>query len=75
TLPKVEPLDGPEVDLPVHPYLLGLWLGDGSKHAAMVFVEARDRAHIERRIVECGGTVTTSAKDSENCYRIGFQVG
>lgn len=24
-----EPLDGPDVDLPVHPYALGAWLGDG----------------------------------------------
>ena len=31
-----EPFDGPEVDLPVDPYLFGYWLGDGS-HANPVF--------------------------------------
>lgn len=29
-LPLVEPLQFPEASLPIHPYVLGAWLGDGS---------------------------------------------
>jgi hypothetical protein len=31
-----EPVDLPPVDLPVDPWLLGYWLGDGNRHAASI---------------------------------------
>ncbi len=75
SLPPVAPLDGPDVELPVHPYLLGLWLGDGSRRSAMIFAEDRDADHIAARMEAAGATITTRVKDSAHCERFGFQVG
>ena len=36
SVPNPEPLDLPEADLPVIPYILGAWLGDGYSHAATI---------------------------------------
>jgi hypothetical protein len=74
SLPPVQPLDGPDVDLPIHPYLLGLWLGDGAEHAALIFTEQRDAAHIRTMIESTGATVIRETQDSENCVRLSFQV-
>src|SRR6478735_659261 len=34
SIATTEPLDLPEADLPIHPYALGVWLGDGSSRRA-----------------------------------------
>jgi hypothetical protein len=75
SLPPVAPLDGPDAELPVHPYLLGLWLGDGSRRSATLFVEDRDADHIAARMEAAGATITTRTKDSAHCERFGFRVG
>jgi hypothetical protein len=75
TLPPVGSLEGPDVELPVHPYLLGLWLGDGSHRSAMVFVEDRDEAHVRAVMESCGAVITTRTEDSRHCYRLGFRTG
>jgi phage terminase large subunit-like protein len=35
-IPLTKPLNNPKVDLPIHPYLLGCWLGDGFKNTASI---------------------------------------
>lgn len=35
-IPTTAPLDLPDVDLPVDPYVLGAWLGDGSKNVGQI---------------------------------------
>jgi hypothetical protein len=75
SLPKVAPLDGPDVDLPIDPYLLGLWLGDGSNHAAMIFVEDRDEEHVRSVMESRGAIITTRTRDSAHCWRLGFRTG
>ena len=75
SLPPVAPLDGPDAKLPIHPYLLGLWLGDGSRRSATLFVETRDADHIVARMETSGATITTHTSDSAHCKRIGFQIG
>jgi len=41
-IPCSAPLDMPERVLPVHPYLLGLWLGDGAKSSPIISVGKED---------------------------------
>lgn len=46
-------LDGVQqetVELPIDPYVLGLWLGDGSKEAGWVIVGDRDIDHISTKL-------------------------
>jgi predicted phage terminase large subunit-like protein len=47
-----------EKDLPVDPYMLGLWLGDGHRHQAIITSGDDDRGEV-RRHVEAAGYVTT----------------
>lgn len=35
-IPNTQPIETPKADLPVDPYFLGLWLGDGNTHASVL---------------------------------------
>ena len=52
-LPDVMPVEYPEADLLIDPYVLGVWLGDGSRNNAVITAHDDDakytRAEIERR--------------------------
>ena len=41
-VPVAEPLDLPVLDLPIQPYVLGVWLGDGNSHSANITVGKQD---------------------------------
>lgn len=41
-VPSVKPVEYPQKELPVDPYTLGYWLGDGSKKEPMVVVSDKD---------------------------------
>jgi hypothetical protein len=49
-IPLVKPLEYPEQDLPIHPYVLGVWLGDGSSDSPMITYHEKDRAVVDRCI-------------------------
>lgn len=52
-IPSVMPVEYKHADLPVDPYVLGVWLGDGSKSSAVITCHDDDavytRSEIERR--------------------------
>jgi replicative DNA helicase len=50
-LPLAMPLELPEVDLPVDPYLLGCWLGDGKSTESAMTVGASDQDHFQAESV------------------------
>ena len=61
-LPETEPLEFPERDLPVDPWVLGYWLGDGSTGQGSITCDVDDLPHIESRMRAAGydiGTVRT----------------
>lgn len=57
-LPDTEALQFPEARLPLHPYLLGCWLGDGSASKPAITHDVDDGAHINK-IEALGYLVTT----------------
>lgn len=43
-IPLAQPLSAPDVDLPVDPWVLGLWLGDGDKRRGYITIGVEDQA-------------------------------
>ena len=41
-----KPIEFPEVDLPIHPYLLGYWLGDGTSANANLTISLQDSKEV-----------------------------
>ena len=54
-----KPLDMPEADLPVDPYALGVWLGDGTSGSARICGTPEDVAHYRSKIPHQLGYVWT----------------
>jgi hypothetical protein len=53
-IPLAAPLNTPPKDLPVDPYLLGAWLGDGGSRDAVMWAAERDAGHFVARF-QAGG--------------------
>lgn len=49
-----EPLQGPAQDLPIDPYLLGAWLGDGNSDGARFTCSKEDLPHWQAHFEEAG---------------------
>lgn len=70
-LPTQEPLKTPDVELPVDPYLLGAWLGDGHSWSAQITCHIDDAPHwIEVGVA--AGYVPVVTMDRGNVRRVGF---
>ena len=48
------PIKCDHATLPVDPYVLGVWLGDGSKHDAVLTTHVSDKDHYERHFRNAG---------------------
>lgn len=53
-IPAAKPIPLPEADLPVHPYLLGVWLGDGTRGKCEISVSERDCEALRRNLAQVG---------------------
>ena len=53
-LPETEPLEFPERDLPVDPWVLGYWLGDGSTGLGNITCDVDDLPHV-RECMQAAG--------------------
>lgn len=67
-----EPLQYSEKTLPIDPYVLGFWLGDGDSDGARVTISDRDAAESLANLRSCGMVVGSRAGKKENAgrYRI-----
>ena len=57
-LPSITPLAGEDAGLPLDPYLLGVWLGDGSTDAARITSSDEDRSTFAKVFERAGYTVS-----------------
>jgi hypothetical protein len=53
-LPETEPLEFPERDLPVDPWVLGYWLGDGTTGHGEATADVDDIPHVRARLRAAG---------------------
>lgn len=67
-IPRADQLHTDDVELPVDPYALGVWLGDGDKGSGIVCASAEDAAET-RRHLESQGFTTTLCKPSRDLVR------
>lgn len=63
TVPVQAPLDLPPADLPIDPYLLGYWLGDGTSDRANITCNSDDLPFVIQAVERAGYVVSGSEKD------------
>jgi predicted phage terminase large subunit-like protein len=61
-LPRLSPLQYPERRLPIDPYVLGVWLGDGGSYGASVGCSYTDMPAMRAQVEACGYETTTNPK-------------
>lgn len=70
-IPVTKPLVGDHVELPVEPYFLGFWLGDGHSHSSTVTVHDSDFRSFREAMTSLGYEISESSrKGSTACYRV-----
>lgn len=76
TIPVQKALDLPPATLPVDPYLLGYWLGDGCSRASKITCSCEDKQHVVKAIESAGYAVGKIYKDERsNAVDIGITSG
>lgn len=60
-LPMQAPLALPEADLPVHPWVLGMWLGDGTSKSGIITAGSADMTWTRAEVERCGHATTDQA--------------
>lgn len=61
---NTRPLDLPEEDLPIDPYVLGVWLGDGSQAEPRITSGERDVKEMRALLEDCGMTLSRGYQQS-----------
>lgn len=72
-LPLIDPVDFPEVDLPIDPYVFGVLIGDGCLRERVATFRANDddiREEVERRLPETVRVAGDTKNDGTITYRI-----
>jgi phage terminase large subunit-like protein len=72
-VPVCGALQTPDAKLPVDPYVLGAWLGDGSKGSGDFTAHESDQAHL-RAAIEAAGYRTTVRKSAQTVGTRGLLV-
>lgn len=72
-IPIAEAIDLPEQELPIHPYVFGLWLGDGTRASNNITSGLADYKEITKLIKECGHKV--SLRKHSNAVTLGIDAG
>lgn len=73
-LPVQEPLKTPDIDLPVDPYLLGAWLGDGSSWHPLIHCH-RDEVDHWSRVIRDAGFTPSARLDHDDTWIVAANKG
>lgn len=73
SIPVTAPLDLASADLPVAPYALGVWLGDGFSHSAQMCAGHEDVNEIIEHLRASGVRCTTPRANKEGVYLFTLQ--
>lgn len=74
-VPAADPLDLKPADLPLHPYLLGAWLGDGETAGAAISGAETDLRHIVSEVEDCGYSCVWRKPYPNRCRVVGLPGG
>jgi replicative DNA helicase len=74
-IPLAQPLAYATKNLPVHPYALGLWLGDGTAREACITVGTVDRDAIIQQLAIFGVATVVKKLPDERTFNVRFSDG
>ena len=72
-IPCTRPLDTSPIDLPIEPYLLGAWLGDGNTMSAQITSDVRDGVFAELQAAGAQPIVRSLDRRREHVATIAFE--
>lgn len=70
TVPVQGALDLPDADLPIHPYLLGYWLGDGTARKPQITCNTEDLPYVEGAISKSYALGAVRKDDRSNAWSV-----
>jgi replicative DNA helicase len=73
SVPVTKALELPEALLPIDPYVLGYWLGDGDRHDSVISVSPEDIPSLVEKLKNAGYYYTTRI-DKRNLGRVRFSA-
>lgn len=73
TIPVQGALDLPDADLPINPYLLGYWLGDGTARRPQITCNTDDLQHVEDAISEAYTLGTVRKDERADAWCVGIK--
>ena len=65
-----KPIELPEKELPIDPYILGLWLGDGSSFSASISCHVDDFQHYSKAFSKIGECTISATKGNGIHFRV-----
>lgn len=71
-IPINKPLVKNEIELPINPYVLGVWLGDGTSSTSNLTLNANDSEEIIEKIESCGEITKKYNYKQGNSFTIGL---
>jgi replicative DNA helicase len=74
-LPLAAPIECPDADLPVDPYVLGCWLGDGSTSSALMWLGEEDAPHFLAEFTAAGYPLVPRPNKGPLCHAVSPVAG
>lgn len=73
-IPTQQPLKYKEKELPIHPYILGIWLGDGRSDDTEICCHTEDYEELKRLLEKAGATVGELRYDIDSNFGGNFRI-